>query len=190
VPQGTDCEEEAMAKAAAEATAAPTEAPGAGEEEAAEAGKGSKKKLLLIAGLAVVLIGGGVGGFLFWKSRSAQHATEAAKPKPPAPLQFHALDPPFVVNFQGAQLVRFLQLDVRLASRELETIELLKANDPVIRNDLLLLFGGQDANALSTLQGKEKLRKEALAVARRVVKSAGGKADSVEAVFFTSFVMQ
>jgi flagellar protein FliL len=175
-----------MAKAAT-AEAAPEAAPVEGEE--ATNGK-SKKKLLLIGALAITLIGGGVGGFLFWKSRTASHAAEAAKPKPPAPLQFHALDPPFVVNFQGAQMVRFLQLDVRLASRESETLELLKSNDPVVRNDLLLLFGGQDANVLATLAGKEKLRADALAAVKRIVKTVGGKPETVEAVFFTSFVMQ
>ncbi len=177
-----------MAKAAATA-AAPIE-NAEDEGEGTPASKGGRKKLLLIAALAVVLIGGGTGGYLFWKSRTASHAAEAAKPKPKAPLLFHALDPPFVVNFQGAQLVRFLQLDVRLASREAETIELLKANDPVVRNDLLLLFGGQDATNLATMAGKEKLRQDALATTRRIIKSAGGKPETVEAVFFTSFVMQ
>ncbi len=177
-----------MAKAAATAAAPIENAKGA--DEGATPAKGGKKKLLLIAALAVLLVGGGIGGFLFWKSRTASHAAEAAKPKPQAPLLFHALDPPFVVNFQGAQLVRFLQLDVRVASREAATIELLKANDPIVRNDLLLLFGGQDANNLATMPGKEKLRQDALATARKIIKSAGGKPETVEAVFFTSFVMQ
>jgi flagellar FliL protein len=170
-----------MANVAAAAPAAD------GEEKPAGKGKG---KLLLIIGLALVLVGGGVGGFLFWKSRSAASAKAPEKPHPPAPLQFLALDPPFVVNFQGAQTVRFLQIDVRLASREIETVELMKANDPVIRNDLLLLFGSQDAAQLATREGKEKLRADALVQVRRIVKAAGGKPESVESVFFVSFVMQ
>ena len=150
----------------------------------------SKKKLFILIGLSLLLVGGGTGGYLYWQSRTSAHAKEAAKPKPPAPLQFLALDPAFVVNFQGAQTVRFLQIEARLGSREIETIELMKANEPVIRNDLLMLFGGQDAAQLATRDGKEKLRAESLAQVRRIVKGAGGKPESVEAIFFTSFVMQ
>jgi len=94
------------------------------------------------------------------------------------------------VNFQGVQAVRFLQIDVRLGSRDTATIDLLKANDPVVRNDLVLLFGSQDPAVLATREGKEKLRADALAQVRRIVKSAGGRPESLDAVFFTSFVMQ
>lgn len=171
-----------MAKA--EAAAAP---PADGAEPAAS---GGKKKLFLIIGLAVLLIGGGVGGFFFWKSRQAAEAAAPAKPAPPAPLLFHPLDPPFVVNFQGEQTVRFLQLEVRLASRDPATIELMKGNDPVIRNDLLLMLASQQAAELATHEGKQKLRAAALDTVRRIVKASGGAPETVEAVFFTSFVMQ
>lgn len=161
----------------------------AAEGAEAEAPKKGKGKLLIIIIGAVVLIAGGGGGFWFWKSRQAAHA-EPAKPEPPAPLQFHPIDPAFVVNFPSSTGARFLQLEVRIGSRALETIELLKANDPVIRNDLLMLYGTQDVATLSTREGKEKLRADTLAAVRKIVKAEGGKPESVEAVFFTSFVMQ
>lgn len=178
-----------MAKAAT-AIEAPADSKAAEPTEGEGKLAGGKKKLLLIGVLGLLLVGGSTGGFFYWKSRGAGDAAEAAKPKAPAPLQFYALDPPFVVNFQGVQAVRFLQLDVRLGSREAETIDLLKANDPVVRNDLVMLFGSQDPATLATREGKEKLRADALAQVRRIVKSAGGKPESLEAVFFTSFVMQ
>ncbi len=163
-----------------------------GATEPAEAGvkpAGSKRKILLIAGLVVVLAGAGAG-FWFWKSRSASGESEQARPVPTAPLQFHALDPAFVVNFQSPMGARFLQVEVRIGSRDPETIALLEANDPVIRNDLLLLFGAQDQTALATREGKEKLRADTLEAVRRVLKAEGGQPESAEAVFFTSFVMQ
>jgi flagellar FliL protein len=167
-------------------SAAPAEGARGAEAEAKPKGKGM---LLIIIGLVVVLAGGG-GGFWFWKSRQAPAAEEAAKVEPPAPLQFHPMDPAFVVNFPAAAGARFLQLEVRIGSREPETILLLKSNDPVIRNDLLMLFGAQEFAALSNREGKEKLRADTLEVVRKVVKAEGGKPESVEAVFFTSFVMQ
>ena len=119
--------------------------------------KGGKGKLIIIAVLALVLVGGGVGGFLFWKSKQGDgHEKHAEEPKPVLPLQFVPLDPPFVVNFTGQQTVRFLQVEVRLSSRE----------------------------------GKEKLRAAALEQVRKIVKTEGGKPESVDNVYFTSFVMQ
>jgi flagellar FliL protein len=159
--------------------------------EIAEGGapKKGKGKLILVIVAVLVLVGGGVGGFLFWKSRQGDHKKEP-EPVPLLPLQFVALDPPFVVNFQGQQTVRFLQIEVRLSSRELATVELMKANEPVIRNDLLMLFGTQDAAQLATREGKEKLRADSLALVRKIVKAENGKPESVDNVFFTSFVMQ
>jgi len=159
--------------------------------ELAEGGapKKGKGKLILIMVLALVVVGGGAGGFLFWKSRQGEHPKEPEH-KPVLPLQFVPLDPPFVVNFSGQQTVRFLQIEVRLSSRELETVELMKANEPVIRNDLLMLFGAQDAAQLATREGKEKLRAESLALVRKIVKAEAGKPETVDNVFFTSFVMQ
>jgi len=75
-------------------------------------------------------------------------------------------------------------------SRDQPTLDLLKANDPVVRNDLLLLFGNQKYATISTSAGKEKLRADALDTVRKVVAGAGGKPDLVEAIYFTSFVMQ
>ncbi len=153
--------------------------------------KPGKGKLLLLIGIGVLVLGGGVGGFFYWKSSQAHSANAAQKEKPvKLPLEFLTLEPAFVVNFEASQTVRFLQIEVRLASRDPATIELLKHNDPVIRNDLLLLFGNQNYEEVSTRGGKDKLRQQTLAAVRRVIKTEGGEAEKVEGVYFTSFVMQ
>lgn len=164
----------------------PVLAPAA--EEAATAAK-SKKTLIIAVLLAVLLLaGGGVGAWFAFAPQGKKHA--AAKPAPLAPPQYVALDPPFVVNFEADQQVRFLQVTAQLMSRDAATIELLKTNDPVVRNDLLLLFGGQKYSVISTREGKEALRTQTLAAVRKIVAAAGGKPEKVEAVYFTSFVMQ
>jgi flagellar FliL protein len=163
-------------------------APG---QDGAASGKG--KPWLLIAIIAVVVLGAAGGGGWFMLAGSAPKqglAAEKAASVPKAPPIYIALDPPFVVNFEAEQLVRFLQVTVQVMSRDLETIEVLKTNDPVVRNDLLLLLGNQHYESISTREGKEKLREQALAAVRKVVTNAGGKGERVEAVYFTSFVMQ
>jgi len=158
-------------------------------EGAAPAKPKSAPRRLIIIAAAVVLVAGG-GGLAWWLHGSAHPAPAAPKAVPLTPPLFLALDPPFVVNFDSEQAVRFLQITVQLMSRDAATIELLKANDPVVRNDLLLLFGNQKYAVLSTRAGKEALRNQALASVREVIRGAGGHAERLEAVYFTSFVMQ
>jgi flagellar protein FliL len=164
----------------------PVLAPAAAE--AAPKGK-SKKTLIIVILLAVVLLaGGGVGAWFAFMPHGKKK--DVAKSEPQAPALYVALDPPFVVNFEADQQVRFLQVTAQLMSRDPATIELLKTNDPVVRNDLLMLFGGQKYAVVSTREGKEALRTQTLAAVRKIVAGAGGKAEKVEAVYFTSFVMQ
>src|SRR3977135_889222 len=153
----------------------------------------TKSRKWLIIGVAafVVLAGAGAAALLLTGNGNAHGKKAQAQHKEPlaAPL-YVALDPPFVVNFDGEQLVRFLQITVQVMTRDPATVELLKANDPVVRNDLLLLFANQKYEVVATRAGKERLRSDALAAIRHVVESSGGKADHVEQVYFTSFVMQ
>jgi flagellar FliL protein len=152
-----------------------------------------KPKLLMLIMVAVVVLGGAGGGAWYFMSGSRAKSPEAAKKAEEAhkgPPIYVALDPPFVVNFESEQLVRFLQVTVQVMSRDPATVEIVKANDPVVRNDLLLLLGNQHYQTISTREGKEKLRQQALDAVRHVVSTAGGKPEQVEAVYFTSFVMQ
>jgi flagellar FliL protein len=169
------------------ATANPAAAaPAVGDEGAPPT---SRKKLLLIVLGVLLLVGAGVGGWLFWQHRQAE-AVKTAAAAPPPPLIYLALDPPFVANFEDGQAARFLQVDLRISSRSQETIDLIRGNDPLLRNDLLMLFSAQDAAELGSRAGKDRLRAEALATVRRIVKDLRGDPKSVESVLFASFVMQ
>ena len=160
---------------------------------AAEAVPAPEKKrslpLWLIIAVATVVLGAGVGGAM------ALHligpgATAHGKAKAPSGPPIYLPLKPFVVNFQAGQLVRYLQVTVQVMSRDSKTIDLLKENDPMVRNNLLLLLAGQKAATLETEAGKEKLRAAVLTALRKVVAENGGKPGRVDAVYFTSFVMQ
>jgi flagellar FliL protein len=159
--------------------------------QAADGAAPKQSKKLLIIGLAafVVLAGGGAAAFMLM-GHSDPHKQVEAKKEPAKPPLYVALDPPFVANFGGDQVVRFLQITVQILTREQETVEILKANDPVVRDNLLMLFSGQKYEVVAQPEGKEKLRKDALKSVRHVVETNGGKATTIENVYFTSFVMQ
>ncbi len=144
--------------------------------------------LWLIITIAAVVLGAGAGGFLLLHGRAAD-GTHGARKAPSGPPHYLALKP-FVVNFQSGQAVRYLQVSLQVMSRDPATLTLLKQNDPVVRNDLLLLLSNQRYATLDTEAGKQRLRAAVLADVRKVVSAAGGHPGHVDAIYFTSFVMQ
>ena len=57
-----------------------------------------------------------------------------------------------------------------------------------MRNRLIMLLSDQDFDALRTVEGKEALRQDVLNAVNEVLKMSGP--DSVQDVYFTSFVLQ
>jgi flagellar protein FliL len=131
----------------------------------------------------------------------AKQAIAAAQPKveeedkaeapavPKTPALYFALEPAFIVNLEDERAQRFLQVQVEVMTREAKIIEQLQRHTPRIRSQLLLLFGQQNAGELATRAGKEKLQADVLAEIQAVLLAETGKAE-VEAVYFTSFVIQ
>lgn len=109
---------------------------------------------------------------------------------PKAPAIYVTLEPPFVVNFPAGKSAKFLQISMEIMTRDPPTAQLLKDNNPLLRNDVLMLFGAQQYEVIATPEGREALRQQTLEAVRGVVKKEGGKPAEVEAVYFTSFVMQ
>jgi flagellar FliL protein len=161
-------------------------------EESTAAPRKSKKGLLIIIISVVVLAGGGAGAYFAFFSKDASPKEKAAHAAPVVklPAQFVEMDPPFVVNFEPGSSSRFLQIAVQMMTRSPEMAEFLKHNSPIIRNDLLLLFGNKRPEDVTTQEQKEALRASALDAVRKIVTEEGGKPEEVEAVYFTSFVMQ
>ncbi len=156
------------------------------EGEAAPA-KGGKKGLVITLVTLLLLGGGGAGAwFMFGGKKDADKKEEVVK----LPPRYINLDPPFVVNFEAEAMVRFLQVTIGVMTRDPAVEALVKDNDPRVRNDLLMILGNQTYATVSTIEGKEELRKRCLESVRVIVKEMGGDANKIEALYFTSFVMQ
>jgi flagellar FliL protein len=201
-----------------DATAAAPEAAKDKEKKEPAAAKGGSKKLLIIIAAAVLVLGAGGGGAWFFMSKShseeatadadeADHADakdakkekgkskdkkgkkgKAAEPK--APAIYVEFSPPFVVNFDAKGVMRFLQVSIQVMTRDHDVSEMIKLHDPKIRNNMLLLLGSQTYDTISTMEGKEELRRKALGIITKVVDDEGGEGKKVEDLYFTSFVMQ
>jgi len=163
-------------------------------DEGAKKKGGSKLKLILIISLVGLLVlGAAVGATLFFTGAFSggdeQAETAKNEKKAPKQAQYLSLDPPFVVNFESQNQVRFLQIAVEVMSREATVLESVKLHMPAIRNNLVLLFSSQDAAAVGTREGKEQLRVATLQEINKILRKETGEA-GLEAVYFTSFVMQ
>jgi flagellar FliL protein len=158
---------------------------------AAETPAKKKSKLPLIIGAAVVVLGGGGAAFWFLRPHHAEgeKPAAAAAATKAAPI-YYKFEPAFVVNFGAEGNVRFLQVTLEAMSRDPLVVEDIKNNEPAIRNDLVLLFSAQQYDALMAAEGKEKLRAATLAAVRKTIGAEGGKAEAIEGVYFTSFVIQ
>jgi flagellar protein FliL len=160
------------------------------EQEPIEIAPPKPKRGRLIAIIAVlVLLGGGAGLYAALGSRHAAggKAAEAA-PEHKAEL-YLPLDPAFVVNFRDDQAVRYLQVGVSLMSHDQGALDAAKEAQPVIRNELLMLFSGQNYENLIDAAGKQKLQAQALAAVQKIISARTGK-PGIDALYFTSFVMQ
>jgi len=180
------------------------------EAEAAKAKKGSLVlKLVAIILSFVLLIAASVGATLLVtgmlgsetgvydrngemakssnsKGKTKKQYVKEVNKEPPIYVE---LGDVFVVNFIENNQLRYLQVKVDAMTRDPEAAEQVKTHMPLIRNNLVMLFSSLDYQTISTIAGKQKIRDEALAEVQNVMKQETGKT-GVEAIYFTSFVMQ
>lgn len=175
------------------------------EEKAGSKKKSGLVKIILIVTVIVVAIAVSIVGTMFAtgafsgksagdedKAEMKASENKASKKKDSGKnneVFYESLSPPFVVNFQDKNFVRFLQVGIDIMANSQEGIDNAKKHMPVIRNDIVLILGDVKFEDISTREGKEKLRQTILADVRKILKERTGN-ESVADLFFTSFVMQ
>ena len=164
------------------------------------------KKILMFGGGALALVGVSVGASLFItgafdKSEpplegavAADGSTEQAvviERGPPLPedIFYHNIQPEFVVNFQGKSRVKFLMIEMVVATHDEKILPILTDHDPEIRNTLLGLLSEQNSDVLKTADGKQALRDDAMARLDKIV-GRYYRTDRIKDVYITRLVMQ
>jgi flagellar FliL protein len=148
--------------------------------------KKSKLKLLLI--ILVILLAGGGGAAYMLLGKKAKAPNEEAKHEAAKPPVFVVMEP-FTVNLQQEGSEQFLQIALTMQVADEKAMEEIKVYMPQVRSRLLLLLSSKKASEINTAEGKKKLADE-IAAQLRLPFVAGGEAQKINNVFFTSFVIQ
>jgi flagellar FliL protein len=152
-------------------------------------GGGSKKKLIIIiAAVLVVLIGAGVGAFMFLGGEDEKISPEEEQAE--LAKQANQVGPmvnidSFIVNILDDQESRYLKAAITLEVSSEEASMELNARMPQIKDAILLLVGNKTFNELNDLQGKIQLRAELINKVNSILQK--GK---VKRIYFTDFVVQ
>ncbi len=103
--------------------------------------------------------------------------------------QYVAIDPPFVVNITDGQSLRFMQVTAQFKVANADSANAINTHISAIRHSILMLLGDQTVRDVYTTRGKEKLRQQCLAEAKKVL-SAYTDTNGIENIYFTSFIIQ
>ncbi len=106
------------------------------------------------------------------------------------PALYHAFEEPFIVNFKERGRTRFLQVSIQVMTREADILVALETHLPLIRNNLLLLLSSQKSEEFHTPEGRESLRQAALLEVQKILEEQTGERETIEGLYFTSFVTQ
>lgn len=155
------------------------------DPKADAAPKSSKKKMLVIALVGVLVIGLSAGGAWYFTKSSGPAAAEVKKAVKP---EFVVIDA-FTVNLQPENGEQYLQIQFTLEVAGLEQVEIIKTNMARVRSRVLLLLSAKKASELSTVDGKNVLSKEIIAEVKKPF-AAGSPPQEVTDVLFTSFIIQ
>lgn len=155
-------------------------------------GKGTK--LLLIVLIVLVLIVAGAGGYLFLAGGDDKHEGDKAEGEgeetaTPTATLYMPLGKPFTINFADTSKARFLQIEITIMARKQPVLDLVKKHMPIIQDDVINIIGSKSFDELNSQTGKKQLADEILKSIQTVVEEEL-KEPGVEAVYFTSFIMQ
>ena len=166
------------------------------DEQTEEAPKGGKGKIIMIAVGAIALLAVGVfagpmvQGMLGGEPEAEATAEAEAPEKPSKEAIYQGIHPPLLINFVDERgKGRFLQISLELMTREQDVVEAIKAHTPIMRNNLILLFGDIQYADVSTRDGKAKMLDMALEEINNILEAQIGER-GVEAVYFTNLVVQ
>lgn len=145
--------------------------------------------LILCILIAMLLAAGAVGGLYMAGMIGGDADAEEVAPQR-RPALYREIDPAITVNLTRDGVPEaVLQVRLQVMTREEGTLEGVGKHMPMIRNNLIMLYSNQRADELTTRDGKDALREQSRDEINQILADEEVNGE-IEAVFFTSFVMQ
>jgi flagellar FliL protein len=172
--------------------------------------KKGKTLLFVIIGVVVLAIAGAAAALFILKKNTAEDEYEEDEPvaqvkhvDPKSAPTFLPLEN-MVVNLADAGGNRYIQIGLTLQLQDSATGDAVKAYMPSIRSQILLLLSKRTGEEVLSGEGKDKLGKDIIAAVSGVMgyeldepeaddgrkKKRRGPANPVQAVLFSSFIVQ
>lgn len=118
----------------------------------------------------------------------AEGEEEAAAAPSKAEVHYVELEPAFIANYQSAKL-KYVKANITLKVRGAATAEAIDRHKPYIRHNVVMLLSRQDEASVSSPEGKQKLKSEALVEIVKALESEQEPSD-IEEILFTSFIVE
>jgi flagellar FliL protein len=128
-------------------------------------------------------------GFLFGSSLALASSKSEEKPAATA-SEYLDLKPAIITNFGGVGPIHFVKAEISLrVGKNPENNIAVQHHLPQIRHTLVMLLARQTDQTLSTMQGKEQIRQDALVAVQKIMQDEEGK-PLVEDVLFNNLIIQ
>lgn len=114
---------------------------------------------------------------------------EEAKPADAKKPVFVDLTPALVGNYGSGPRLKYFKADIALKVTGKEASEKVEHHEPLIRNQLVMLFAQQTDDSLGSVEGKEKLRQDALKQVQDVLRQEEGQ-PLVDDLLFNNLIVQ
>lgn len=121
----------------------------------------------------------------------AQEEAEApAEGEEGGPSRYIDLKPAFIVNYGGQGRLRYLKTDIALrVSGGLNGPTSIRHHMPYIRHQLVMLLSKATEEEVTSMEGRELLRQNALEAVRQILMQEEGE-QNVDDLLFNSFIVQ
>ena len=117
-------------------------------------------------------------------------AQDSEAPAGPSAI-YLPIKPPFVVNYGGKGKLKYLKTELSVRLDTADAANAVRHHMPYVRNNLVMLFAAQTDEDVTSQEGKEQLRKNALQVIRDLLVQEEDLApESVIDLYFNNFIVQ
>jgi flagellar FliL protein len=101
-------------------------------------------------------------------------------------MEYLEITPKITVNL--AEPRSYLLVNIQLLAKDPEAIEKIKKHMPAIKHELIVLFSGRPTDSIQTMEQREALRKETVAVIKKTLEHYEDS-DGFRDAFFSEFLI-